>query len=54
MGTIFNDDFRDFIQALNDHKVEYILVGGYAVILNNTTFPRKIFVSHFSRKTIVL
>lgn len=34
MGTIFNDDFRDFIQAMNHHNVEYILVGGYAVILH--------------------
>lgn len=34
MGNIFNDDFRDFIQALNNHEVEYILVGGYAVILH--------------------
>ena len=34
MGNIFNDDFRDFIQALNNQDVEYILVGGYAVILH--------------------
>jgi hypothetical protein len=34
MANIFNDDFRDFIQALNDQGVEYILVGGYAVILH--------------------
>jgi predicted nucleotidyltransferase len=34
MGTIFNTDFREFIQALNDNYVEYILVGGYAVILH--------------------
>lgn len=34
MGTIFNDDFRDFIQAMNNHNVDYILVGGYAVILH--------------------
>lgn len=34
MANIFNDDFRDFIQALNDNNVEYILVGGYAVILH--------------------
>lgn len=34
MGNVFNDDFRDFIQALNNHNVEYILVGGYAVILH--------------------
>jgi predicted nucleotidyltransferase len=35
MGNIFNDDFRDFITALNKHEVRYVLVGGYAVILNN-------------------
>lgn len=34
MGNIFNDDFRDFIQALNNNNVEYILVGGYSVILH--------------------
>ena len=34
MGNIFNDDFQDFIQALNHHNVEYILVGGYSVILH--------------------
>lgn len=34
MSTIFNEDFREFIQSLNDNKVEYILVGGYAVILH--------------------
>lgn len=34
MGNIFNEDFRDFISALNDSDVEYILVGGYAVILH--------------------
>lgn len=34
MANIFNDDFRDFIDALNEQKVEYLLVGGYAVILH--------------------
>jgi hypothetical protein len=34
MASVFNDDFREFIQALNDNKVEYILVSGYAVILH--------------------
>ena len=34
MPNIFNDDFRDFIDSLNKNEVEYILVGGYAVILN--------------------
>jgi hypothetical protein len=30
---IFNPDFRDFINCFNKYNVEYILVGGYAVIL---------------------
>ncbi len=34
MGNIFNDDFRDFIKVLNDTDVDYVLVGGYAVILH--------------------
>ena len=34
MPNIFNDDFRDFIDSLNKNEVEYMLVGGYAVILN--------------------
>ncbi len=34
MGNIFNQDFRDFLLALNNSKVEYLLVGGYAVILH--------------------
>jgi len=34
MGNIFNDDFRDFITALHNQAVEYILVGGYSVILH--------------------
>ena len=31
--NIFNDDFRDFIECLNKYQVEYMLVGGYAVII---------------------
>ncbi len=34
MANLFNDDFQDFIEALNIFHVEYILVGGYAVILH--------------------
>lgn len=34
MGNIFNQDFRDFIAALNQEEVRYILVGGYSVILH--------------------
>jgi predicted nucleotidyltransferase len=32
MSNLFNDDFRDFITSLNENDVEYLLVGGYAVI----------------------
>jgi hypothetical protein len=34
MGNIFNDDFRDFVELLNRHKVEYMLVGGFAVAMH--------------------
>lgn len=34
MGNIFNQDFRDFISALNQENVNYLLVGGYSVILH--------------------
>ena len=34
MINIFNDDFRDFLALLNQYEVRYIVVGGYAVILN--------------------
>jgi predicted nucleotidyltransferase len=51
MGNIFNTDFRDFIQALNNNKVEYLLVGGYAVILHGysrTTGDMDIWVNRTS------
>ncbi len=34
MGNIFQTDFRDFLTALNDQEVRYILVGGFSVILH--------------------
>ncbi len=34
MADYFNDDFRDFLRALNNQQVDYILVGGMAVILH--------------------
>lgn len=34
MGNIFHEDFQDFVSALNKMNVEYILVGGYSVILH--------------------
>lgn len=38
MGNIFNADFRDFLQSLNDQDVHYMLVGGFSVILHG--YPR--------------
>ena len=34
MGNIFHNDFRDFILELNKCEVEYMVVGGYSVILH--------------------
>ena len=48
MGNILNEDFKDFIQSLNNNEVEYILVGGYAVIIhgyNRTTGDMDIWVN---------
>lgn len=39
MSDIFNEDFRDFIKALNSANVEYILAGGFAVILHGYRRP---------------
>lgn len=33
-NNIFNEDFQDLITSFNKHQVEYILVGGYAVIVH--------------------
>jgi hypothetical protein len=38
MGNIFNQDFQEFLLALNEKKVNYVLVGGYSVIYHG--FPR--------------
>lgn len=36
--NLFNEDFQDFLQALNQCKVEYLLIGGYSVVLHG--YPR--------------
>lgn len=39
MGKIeFPPDFSDFLRLLNDHHVEYLLVGGFAVAIHG--YPR--------------
>ncbi|MEO8166731.1 MAG: nucleotidyltransferase [bacterium] len=35
---VHDPDFREFIQLLNANRVEYLLVGGYAVVLHG--YPR--------------
>jgi predicted nucleotidyltransferase len=37
-GMMFNQDFREFIESLNDNGVRYLVVGGYAVALHG--YPR--------------
>jgi predicted nucleotidyltransferase len=34
MANIFHEDFRDFLTALNEADVRYIVVGGYSVVLH--------------------
>jgi hypothetical protein len=29
--SLIPSDFKDFLKLLNSHKVEYLLIGGYAV-----------------------
>jgi predicted nucleotidyltransferase len=31
---VLNQDFKEFIQSLNDNQVRYLIVGGYAVALH--------------------
>jgi hypothetical protein len=38
MENIFPKDFEDFIRCFNKHHVDYILVGGFSVILHG--YPR--------------
>ena len=57
MSNIFNPDFREFIEALNNNNVRYILIGGFSVILHGysrTTGDMDIWVerSHENYKRI--
>jgi predicted nucleotidyltransferase len=48
MASLFNPDFQDFLLALNEKQVDYILVGGYAVIIHGyqrTTADMDVWVS---------
>ncbi len=57
MGNILNEDFVDFLNALNTSEVEYLLVGGYAVIFhgyNRTTGDLDIWVKQTSKNYLKL
>lgn len=57
MSDIFESDFKDFIAALNFSATEYIIVGGYAVILHGyyrTTNDLDIWVNKTSENYIKL
>jgi hypothetical protein len=57
MGNIFNDDFRDFLKALNNQNVRYMLVGGFSVILHGysrTTGDMDIWVERTSENYLQL
>ncbi len=48
MSNIFNPDFQDFLHAFETSNVEYILVGGYSVIVHGysrTTGDMDLFVN---------
>jgi hypothetical protein len=32
--VLLNQDFKEFIELLNDNRVRYLVVGGYAVALH--------------------
>ena len=34
MPNLFNEDFLDFLELLDKHEVNFLLIGGYAVILH--------------------
>jgi hypothetical protein len=37
-NTVFNQDFKEYIKSLNEKKVRYLIVGGYAIALHG--YPR--------------
>jgi len=48
VNNIFNKDFQEFLKYFEDCKVDYVLVGGYSVIIhgyNRTTGDMDLFVN---------
>jgi hypothetical protein len=57
MSNLFNEDFTDFLQLLDKNKVNFLLIGGYAVILHGfirSTSDMDIFVERTDENYINL
>ena len=57
VGNIFQNDFRDFLTALHDQNVRYLLVSGYSVILHGysrTTGDMDIWVERSSENYLLI
>ena len=55
MPNLFNVDFVEFLQLLDKYQVEYLLVGGYAVILhgyNRSTGDMDLWVKNSTKSTL--
>lgn len=53
MANLFNTDFQDFLRALRQYDVRYVLVGGYSVIMHGysrTTGDLNLYVEKVGRK----
>jgi hypothetical protein len=37
-STVLNQDFKEFVESLNDNRVRYLVIGGYAVAYHG--YPR--------------
>lgn len=45
---MLNQEFREFIQSLNNNKVDYLVIDGYAVAFTVTSAIRKTSIFGFA------
>ncbi len=45
-----NSDFKELLQVLNQQKVDYLVIGGYAVI--HYAQPRLLTPKHFEKRRV--
>ena len=51
--TVLNQDFKEFIRSLNDNRVRYLVIGGYAVAFHGHpryTKDMDVWIGHGSKK----